>query len=110
MARLCERRPELTQLQDNKTKEGKHEKDYRYRNRAHGRGLRDSIRRKNVARGFDPWIACGQFVGSRRQLDVRLADDKELLAADVVFVATPPAAAPSENRYCRDREAPLARR
>ena len=46
-----------------------------------------------------------------RQLDVRLADDKELLAAaDVVFVATPPAASPPENRYCRDREAPLARR
>ena len=45
-----------------------------------------------------------------RQLDVRLADDKELLAAYVVFVATPPAASPPENRYCRDREAPLARR
>ena len=45
-----------------------------------------------------------------RQLDVRLADDKELLAADVVFVAPPPAASPPENRYCRDREAPLARR
>src|SRR5258708_21233742 len=27
-----------------------------------------------------------------RQLGVRVADDKELLAADVVFVATPPAA------------------
>ena len=45
-----------------------------------------------------------------RQLGVRVADDKELLAADVVFVATPPAASPPENRYCRDREAPLARR
>ena len=45
-----------------------------------------------------------------RQLDVRLADDKELLAADVVFVATAPAASPPENRYCRDREAPLAKR
>ena len=41
-----------------------------------------------------------------RQLDVRLADDKELLAADVIFVATPPAASPPENWYCRDREAP----
>ena len=45
-----------------------------------------------------------------RQLDVRLADDKELLAADVVFVATPPAASPPDNWYCRDREPPLARR
>ena len=27
-----------------------------------------------------------------RQLGVRMADDKELLAADIVFVATPPAA------------------
>jgi prephenate dehydrogenase len=27
-----------------------------------------------------------------RQLGVRVADDKELLAADIVFVATPPAA------------------
>ena len=32
-----------------------------------------------------------------RQLDVRLADDKELIAADVVFVATPPAASPPEE-------------
>src|SRR5260370_8222419 len=98
MARLCERRPELTQLQDNKTKEGKHEKDYRYRHRAHGRGLRDSIRRKNVARGFDPWIACGQVVGSRRQLAVRLADDKELLASDTPFLPTPPPPAPPSPR------------
>jgi len=36
----------------------------------HGRGLRDSIRKKNVARGFDPWIACGRFVGSRPQPSV----------------------------------------
>src|SRR5260370_39852681 len=107
MARLCERRPELTQLQDNKTKEEKHEKDYRCRHRAHGRGLRDSIRKKNVARGFDPGMAYGQFAGSRPQPsgDVRLADDKELLAADVVFVATPPAASPRGHLSCRGPDA-----
>src|SRR5260370_22774168 len=43
------------------------------------------------------WIR-GSHAGSAsaaalsRQLGVRVADDKELLAADVVFVATPPAA------------------
>jgi hypothetical protein len=38
-------------------KEEKLEKDRRYRHRAYGRCLRDSIRKKNVARGFDPRIA-----------------------------------------------------
>src|ERR1700741_1631778 len=45
--------------------EEKREKARRYRHRAYGRGLRDSIRRKNVARGFNPRIACRQFFGSR---------------------------------------------
>src|ERR1700719_3440255 len=39
-------------------KEEKREKDCRYRYRAWGRGLRDSIRKKNVARCFNPRIAC----------------------------------------------------
>jgi hypothetical protein len=47
--------------QRNEAKEEKLEKDCRYRHRAHGRGLRDSIRRKNVAHGFDPRIAYGQL-------------------------------------------------
>jgi hypothetical protein len=40
--------------QHNEAKEEKREKDCRYRHGAYGRGLRDSIRKKNVARGFDP--------------------------------------------------------
>jgi len=51
-------------------KEENREKDCRYRYRAYGRGLRDSIRKKNVARGFDPRIARGQFVDSRPQPSV----------------------------------------
>jgi predicted dinucleotide-binding enzyme len=80
--------------QRSEAKEEKREKDCRYRHRADGRGLRDGIRKKNVAHGFNPRIACGQFFGSRPQpsVGVRVADDKDLLAADVVFVATPPAA------------------
>ncbi len=40
--------------QRSEAKEEKRDKDCRYRHRAYGRGLRDSIRNKNVARGFDP--------------------------------------------------------
>jgi predicted dinucleotide-binding enzyme len=77
--------------QRSEAKEVKREKDRRYRHRTYGRVLRDSIRKKNVARCFNPRIACRQFLGSR-QSGVRVADDKELSAADVVFVATPPGA------------------
>ena len=53
--------------QRSEAKEENREKDCRYRHRAYGRGLRDSIRKKNVARGFDPRVACRQFFGSRPQ-------------------------------------------
>jgi len=33
-----------------------------------------------------------------RQLGMRVADDQELLAADIVFVATPPATVPKRRR------------
>src|ERR1700730_13914550 len=56
--------------QRSEAKEENREKDCRYRYRAYGRGLRDSIRKKNVARGFDPRIARGQFVDSRPQPSV----------------------------------------
>src|ERR1700757_5151241 len=52
--------------QRSEAKEEKREKDCRYRHRAYGRGLRDSIRKKDVARGFDPRIACGQFFDGHR--------------------------------------------
>ena len=47
--------------QHNEAKEEKRGKDFRYLHGAYGRGLCDSIRRKNVAHGFDPRIECGQF-------------------------------------------------
>src|ERR1700720_512460 len=80
--------------QRSEAKEEKREKDRRYRHRAYGRGLHDSIRKKNVARGSIRGSHAGSSSAAAlsRQLGVRVADDKELLAADVAFVATPPAA------------------
>ena len=51
-------------MQRSEVKEEKREKDRRYRHMEYGRRLRDSIRKKSVARGFDPRITCRQFFGS----------------------------------------------
>jgi predicted dinucleotide-binding enzyme len=49
---------------------------------------------KRTPHGFDPRIAWGSSSAAAlsHQLGMQVADDEELLAADVAFVATPPAA------------------
>src|ERR1700756_3380577 len=80
--------------QRSEAKEEKREKDRRYRHRAYGRGLRDSVRKRTShdvsIRGSHAKISSAASLS--RQLGVRVAHDKELSAADVVFVATPPGA------------------
>jgi len=80
--------------QRSEAKEEKREKDYRYRHRADGRGLRDGIRKKTShtvsIRGSHAGSSSAAALS--HQLGVRVADDKDLHAADIVFVATPLAA------------------
>ena len=68
-------------------------KDRRHRHRLYGRAFATAFakRTSHTVSMRGSHAGSSSAAALSRQLGVRVADDKELLAADVVFVATPPA-------------------